>query len=718
MPRIYKRKTEPSYTKKELQEALVQIHQKRVSVADAAVHFHIPIRTIYNRLSYDGTDVRPGAKTILTSDEEQLLVHTILLFQKWQCPVTPTTVIHLAKSFMIDLGKTISPNSTLRDWFSGFMRRWSNELKLKKTEKLEKVRSNACRQETINNWFEHLRNVFKKFNLFNRPEALWNVDESGFLDDPGRRSVVIKRTTKHAISSHSGTGKSHTTLVICTSASGELLPPYFIYKGAKMWTTSIPKNGFPGSRYNCTETGWIDEPVFFDWFKNHFIPQVSTIKRPLILFFDGHYAHISVRTVKLAMENGIELECLPAHTTTILQPLDVVTLHKVKAAWRSLLVEHNVKTNSGPIDKQNFALLISELWKKHLRKGHCSSGFNKAGIYPFDPLVVSNDKILVPPTTTKTASATTNTEVSNSGDSARINSSSRRLHRSASCGHLANIYQWSFGTPVYTDLTNVPLQSSSIQFNSPTTTSPLTPMPFISPTYRNTDFLNNSTLTAVLSESQNNSLANITSSDSSQKTIDVLANVIEKYMSSTVSQTSNTKKRKMIERENGESLTTMDVLMRLQQKQQAKQQKNDKPCKTRITASKGTKKRSRTFQNPQQLLNEIDDMNESNFLQRPPGSVSTAIICENNMAAQSNPYTMYSSYSDSITDTTNFKPGQPTYSSYPTCYRCYAIIYTNFSCCAKCNRYCCNQCTQTFFTSNTIFCEYCMIQEALSSTRK
>ncbi|CAF4986124.1 unnamed protein product, partial [Rotaria sp. Silwood1] len=589
MPRIYKRKTEPSYTKKELQEALVQIHQKRVSVADAAVHFHIPIRTIYNRLSYDGTDVRPGAKTILTSDEEQLLVHTILLFQKWQCPVTPTTVIHLAKSFMIDLGKTISPNSTLRDWFSGFMRRWSNELKLKKTEKLEKVRSNACRQETISMYA--CRNLsiasftFTVKICLHRPEALWNVDESGFLDDPGRRSVVIKRTTKHAISSHSGTGKSHTTLVICTSASGELLPPYFIYKGAKMWTTSIPKNGFPGSRYNCTETGWIDEPVFFDWFKNHFIPQ------------------------------------------------------------------------------------ISELWKKHLRKGHCSSGFNKAGIYPFDPLVVSNDKILVPPTTTKTASATTNTEVSNSGDSARINSSSRRLHRSASCGHLANISldltttvlchetnnslsnsisipstplitnQWSFGTPVYTDLTNVPLQSSSIQFNSPTTTSPLTPMPFISPTYRNTDFLNNSTLTAVLSESQNNSLANITSSDSSQKTIDVLANVIEKYMSSTVSQTSNTKKRKMIERENGESLTTMDVLMRLQQKQQAKQQKNDKPCKTRITASKGTTKRSRTFQNPQQLLNEIDDMNESNFLQRPPGSVSTAIICENNMAAQSNPYT-------------------------------------------------------------------------------
>ncbi|CAF4708588.1 unnamed protein product, partial [Rotaria sp. Silwood2] len=103
MPRTYKRKTEPSYTEKELQEALMQIHEKGVSVADAAVHFRIPIRTIYNRLLHNETDVRPGVKSILTKDEEQLLVHTIILFQQWQCPVTPTALINLAKSFMIDL---------------------------------------------------------------------------------------------------------------------------------------------------------------------------------------------------------------------------------------------------------------------------------------------------------------------------------------------------------------------------------------------------------------------------------------------------------------------------------------------------------------------------------------------------------------------------------------------------------------------------------------
>ena len=73
----------------------------------------------------------------------------------------------------------------------------------------------------VDNWFKHVHEVFTKYNLFNRPDALWNVDEAGFSDNPGRRSVVIKRTTKHATSPQAGTGKSHTTLLICTSASGE-----------------------------------------------------------------------------------------------------------------------------------------------------------------------------------------------------------------------------------------------------------------------------------------------------------------------------------------------------------------------------------------------------------------------------------------------------------------------------------------------------------------
>jgi hypothetical protein len=73
----------------------------------------------------------------------------------------------------------------------------------------------------LDGWFETLKGVLTKYNLFDRPNAIFNVDESGFFDDPGRRSVVVKRSTKHVIASQSGTGKQMTTVLICTSASGK-----------------------------------------------------------------------------------------------------------------------------------------------------------------------------------------------------------------------------------------------------------------------------------------------------------------------------------------------------------------------------------------------------------------------------------------------------------------------------------------------------------------
>ena len=137
------------------------------------------------------------------------------------------------------------------------------------------------------------------------------------------------------------------------------LPPYIIHQAARLYDTWCPRNGFPGTRYNVSPSGWIEEPIFYDWFSNQFLPAVQSTRKPVLLIYDGHYTHISTRTIKLAMTNQIQLECLPPHSTTILQPLDLVTLTKVKTAWRKLLQQHNFKTNGAPIDKVKFAYLVS-----------------------------------------------------------------------------------------------------------------------------------------------------------------------------------------------------------------------------------------------------------------------------------------------------------------------------------------------------------------------
>ena len=136
------------------------------------------------------------------------------------------------------------------------------------------------------------------------------------------------------------------------------MPPYLVHRGVHLYDIWCPKNGFPGTRYNVSPTGWVEEPIFFDWFSRQFLTAIESIKRPVLLIYDGHYTHISTRIIKMAMDNGVQIECLPPHTTTILQPLDLVTLTKVKTAWRQLLRKHYLRTNSAPVDKVKFALLV------------------------------------------------------------------------------------------------------------------------------------------------------------------------------------------------------------------------------------------------------------------------------------------------------------------------------------------------------------------------
>ncbi|CAF2132996.1 unnamed protein product [Rotaria magnacalcarata] len=394
----YVKKIKPNYLNADVDRALCLIKEKKLTVVDAGREYNIPLGTLYSRLSGKRGSGGRGRRPILLNDEEEFLVYVIELFQEWQQPLTRKCVINMARTYMIELGKKISPDVRLIEWFNSFMSRWRDKLKIATSMKLERIRSQSCTKEVITKWFERLHVVLSKLKLLDKPASIWNVDESGFFEDSGRRQVIVKRSTRYAISSQSGSGKSMTTVLLCTSAAGRCLPPYIIYKAAQLYDSWCPKNGYPGARYNVSTNGWADSDTFNDWFLHHFVPNVKHEKRPILLIMDGYKSHISTKIIKIALDHNVHIECLPPHSTTLLQPLDVVTLSKVKTAWRQLLETYNQKTNSKPIDKSQFALLIAELFKNSILPSHCVSGFLKSGIYPYDPRVISKEKLLEPPT--------------------------------------------------------------------------------------------------------------------------------------------------------------------------------------------------------------------------------------------------------------------------------------------------------------------------------
>jgi hypothetical protein len=134
----------------------------------------------------------------------------------------------------------------------------------------------------------------------------------------------------------------------CCNAAGEVLPPYIVQKSKHLYNEWC--NGPDGFMYNSSPSSWMEEPTFYSWMKDMFVPRVIKIVGPKILFLDGHSSQISLRIVDLAIENGITILCLPPYCSHAFQPLDVGVYGPVKKAWRQIVEVFFRKSKATIID--------------------------------------------------------------------------------------------------------------------------------------------------------------------------------------------------------------------------------------------------------------------------------------------------------------------------------------------------------------------------------
>ena len=146
-----------------------------------------------------------------------------------------------------------------------------------------------------------------------------------------------------------------------------------------------------GTAFHCSDTGWVNTELFFEWL--HFFVQSIPSSRPVLLILDGHSSHISIEVIEFARSNDIHMLCIPAHTTHILQPLDVGVFKSFKSfyykACKKQLAEHPNRV----ITTEQIAGLVGKAWPQAMTPVNIMSGFKKCGIYPLNPGEVTDRQI-------------------------------------------------------------------------------------------------------------------------------------------------------------------------------------------------------------------------------------------------------------------------------------------------------------------------------------
>ena len=285
---------------------------------------------------------------------------------------------HLIKNFLIKK-KVVIPefkdNMPGTDYITNMLKRHPEfTTKMARSKKLARNVGRPAVEEFFQNLAKELKDV--------PPENIFNFDETAMVDDPGSCKVVVMKNMKH-VEKNENFSKQSTTV-----------PPYIVYKSNEHIYEEWIQNGPNGARYNRSQSGWMDETLFADWFKSLMLPRLKKLKGPKVLIGDNCSSHFSMDVIKLCQANNIRYVCLPPNMTHLLQPLDVGVFRSLKMAWRETLSKYRSGEGkkAATLNKADFPTLLRRCLKKmakvtDTRKGTAAilkSSFKATGIFPLN----------------------------------------------------------------------------------------------------------------------------------------------------------------------------------------------------------------------------------------------------------------------------------------------------------------------------------------------
>ncbi|KAK3104668.1 hypothetical protein FSP39_007460 [Pinctada imbricata] len=184
--------------------------------------------------------------------------------------------------------------------------------------------------DTVADWKLKLSTIIQDYDL----ENVFNMDETGlFFKDTTRKTFYFKGED----CAGGKKSKERITVALCSSVSGEKLPPLIIGKAEKPRCFSkIDKSTLPVNYYS-NKKAWMTRDIFNDWLQN-LNRKMRRKNRKILLFLDNTTSHSEMDL------SHVKLKFFPPNTTSHTQPMDQGIIQATKLKFRKKQLLHMIKT--------------------------------------------------------------------------------------------------------------------------------------------------------------------------------------------------------------------------------------------------------------------------------------------------------------------------------------------------------------------------------------
>ncbi|XP_037794933.1 uncharacterized protein LOC119590332 [Penaeus monodon] len=248
-----------------------------------------------------------------------------------------------------EISTPFKDNRPGRDWVNSFLLR--HNMTLKKGGQMQLARKSVTSDPfVIYGFYDMLEKEMDRLNIKDRPECIYNLDETGFPMDPSKSKTIGSKGEKTVRLTHGANRENITVLATCC-ADGTCLDPLTLAKK-------------------------------------------TANTRPLLVILDGHLSHTSLTTVEVAIQENISLIKLPPHCTDLLQPLDVACFAPMKSNYDAKLTQYVQTTGARePLRKSGFVNMLCSIWRQSLSENNIKAGFKATGLMPIDKTKYNNERL-------------------------------------------------------------------------------------------------------------------------------------------------------------------------------------------------------------------------------------------------------------------------------------------------------------------------------------